>query len=119
MRWRNIAGVLILLFAMSSMLYSWRIAIQQEKDRVATARLAQCTTEWNTFLYEALIARSSASAEVAQTLDTMILSIRNSTTREATVKAIDDYIAARAKAKDTNAKNPLPLPPKDTCKEGK
>lgn len=93
----------------------------------ATRRVSQCHAAYANAFADALDARSRASQEAQDALDGLMITIgRLSATpvadeadrarrSEESRKAISDYVTKRAQAKDQQARNPYPPPPRDAC----
>lgn len=89
----------------------------------ALRRIVACQSEVSSAFSDALEARSAASSDAQQSMDTLIKSIGanlsnpNSSDRDAQLhQAINDYLTKRAAADAQQAQHPFPPPPRDICK---
>lgn len=89
----------------------------------ALRRIVACQSAYSTGFADALEARTNASNQAQQAMDTLIRSIGdnlsspNRTDRDSQVqKAISDYLAKRAEADAQRQAHPFPPPPRDICK---
>lgn len=74
-----------------------------------------CQSEWNSFLYRALEARTGASAEATEAMDELISAITQAKSADETRAALNKYKAARANQVEKQRENPLPPPPDQVC----
>lgn len=98
-------------------------AVQSYVHSEATARLTACQTAYANGFADALDARSKASAEAQEALDTWMATLNSviqapsADAREKIRKAFQDYLEARRDAKETQRDHPYPPAPRDVCKE--
>lgn len=96
--------------------------VQGLYQNASIRRVSDCQTAYTTGFADALDARSSAAASAQDSLDTLMTKVgdvfQHSTadSRATVQQAVDDYLAARSKAKATASKNPYPPAPRDLCK---
>ena len=117
--WRKVTGVqivglFVLLLAIGS-------TVQGYTQSVATERLALCQQAYNDGFADALEARSTANAEAQRALDDLMVVVGDVLTQaqdqKVLVEAVEEYLLKRQQARETQAANPYPEPPRDACKE--
>jgi hypothetical protein len=97
-------------------------AVQGAYQAAGLQRVSDCQTAYSSGFADALDARSSASADAQTALDALMTKVggalehSNVGSRAEVQQAVDDYLAARAKAKRTQEQNPYPPAPRDLCK---
>lgn len=75
----------------------------------------QCQAEWNSFLHQALEARTNAGAEATAAMDNFIDAVAQAKSSEDIKVALAKYKEARANQIKTQHDNPLPPPPNEVC----
>lgn len=94
-------------------------AVQTYVQGEATARLTECQTAYANGFADALEARSEASADAQEAQDELWRKVAALTptpqARGQFKAALDEYLDKRGQAKEAQAENPFPAPPRDVC----
>lgn len=112
----NTTGVLLLLIAIISLIFSWHASHEEAEANERLERYVQCQADWTSFFFTAIQAGRTASTEATQALDDLIKTISSATSPEQSRAALARYQEARANQKLSQTKNPLPPPPGTICK---
>lgn len=97
-------------------------AVQGAYQSAALQRVAACQTAYSSGFADAIDARSSAAADAQDALDALMTKVGDALqhsdpeSRAEVQRAVDDYLAARAKSKQTQQDHPYPPAPRDLCK---
>lgn len=85
-------------------------------------RIIGCVTGYSNALADTLDKRTAATQQAQESLDRVMEAVskafhsEDAATAARVRSAIENYVELRTKTKDTQARNPLPQPPRDVCR---
>lgn len=113
--WTRRERIILLIAAIATFSASSVALVGSWQTGTHLTAYVQCQSEWNTFLHQALEARTSASAEATVAMDNFIDAVAQAKSSEDIRNALAKYKEARARQLKTQQENPLPPPPNEVC----